>query len=183
MIPTTVTGVPPVFVIWEAAAAKAVWQRTGTEGPTEGSMPASSRAADAAQVSAVPLRPRIGRVFAPARAAQVALTARRGAPVLDLVRAAVARRTGDQALCSHTYPFSHSPQSRGVPRDCGGPERHQAGSVHWPKRRSRSRGAPHSSRAEAWLRLSTAAQCGDRFSPNDVVPRRRGRPACGRGRW
>ena len=63
-----------------------------------------------AEVGAVALWLRGGRVFAPARVAQVALTARQGAPVLDLLRAAVALRTGDQALLSHAHPFSHSRQ-------------------------------------------------------------------------
>ena len=62
----------------------------------------------AAEIGAVALGLRGGRVFAPARVAQVALTARQGAPVLDLLRAAVALRTGDQALLSHAHPFSHS---------------------------------------------------------------------------
>src|SRR5919204_1712475 len=63
----------------------------------------------AAEIVAIPLRARSGRVFAAAGPAQVALTARWGAPVLDLLRAAVALRTSDHVLLSHAHPFSHSP--------------------------------------------------------------------------
>ena len=52
----------------------------------------------AAEIVTVALRPWGGRVFAPAHAAQVALAARRGAPVLDLLRTALTMRTGAHAL-------------------------------------------------------------------------------------
>ena len=62
----------------------------------------------AAQVGAIALRPRVRRVFAAADTAQVALTARWGAPVLDLLRTAAAMRTGDHTLLSHAHPCSHT---------------------------------------------------------------------------
>ena len=62
----------------------------------------------AAEIGPVALRSWIRRIFAAADTAPVALTARWGAPVLDLLRAALTMRTGDHALLSHAHPFSHS---------------------------------------------------------------------------